>query len=145
MSTSGKIHRISVSMTKGSKKRNIEEALIVENSGIQGDAHAGSERQVSLLPLESFEKVKNDIIDIVPGDFAENITTTGVDFSSIQVGSRLTLGDGIKLVVTQIGKECHEDCQIREIVGDCIMPREGVFARVESGGKIRTGDPIRWE
>ena len=145
MNTPGRIHKISVSRTRGNKKRNIDEALLINNFGIDGDAHAGSDRQVSLLPLESFEKVKNDVIDINPGDFAENITTVGLNFSSVRVGSRLRLGRTIRLVVTQIGKECHNGCYIREVVGDCIMPREGVFARVETGGNIQVGDPVRWE
>lgn len=144
MNSTGQVHKISIAPEKGMKKNNITTAEIKENFGIVGDAHAGSNRQVSLLPFESFEKVKNDLIEINPGDFAENITTSGIDFSNVTIGSRIKLGDSIKLEITQIGKECHHGCYIREAVGDCIMPREGIFAKVLSGGKLNVGDDIQW-
>lgn len=140
----GRIHKISISENKGEKKYNIDRAELVDDHGILGDAHAGSGRQVSLLPLESFSKVKNEIVDINPGDFAENITTSGLDLSAAVIGRRLKIGRKARLEVTQIGKTCHHGCYIREIVGDCIMPREGIFARVVKGGPIETGDTIAW-
>ena len=145
MNSHGRIHRISISEEKGDKKYNVDTAVLVTDYGIEGDAHAGSQRQVSLLPFESFDKVRGAIEDIKPGDFAENITTVGLDFSNVTIGSSLRIGDSIKLEITQIGKECHHGCYIRELVGDCIMPREGVFARVIQGGTFRIGDTICWE
>ncbi len=145
MTSSGLIHRISVSKVRGDKKSNVDEALLADDYGIVGDVHAGSERQVSLLPLESFAKLDSDLIDINPGDFAENLTTIGLDFGGVTVGKRLTVGEEIALEITQIGKECHRGCRIFEIVGDCIMPREGVFAKVIQGGIIKIGDSIRWD
>lgn len=144
MTTAGRIHSISVSQEKGDKKNNVDRARLVQDFGIDGDAHAGTERQVSLLPLESFSKLDNSLVVLKPGVFAENLTTTGLDFAEVAVGRRITVGDEIELVVTQIGKECHHGCYIRETVGDCIMPREGVFARVLRGGVVRVGDTIAW-
>ena len=144
MTTDGRIHSISVSETKGDQKHNVGEATLVKNHGIDGDAHAGSERQVSLLPLESFSKLDGHLVDLKPGVFAENLTTMGLDFEDVSVGRKLLVGEHIELEVTQIGKECHHDCYIREAVGDCIMPREGVFVRVMKGGVIRVGDAIVW-
>lgn len=142
---SGEIYRISMSATAGDKKENVDSARLTEDHGIEDDAHAGTERQVSLLPFEAFDEVRKEIPEIRPGDFAENITTRGLDFSNVAIGDRLAIGDHIKLVITHIGKECHEGCYIREVVGDCIMPRLGLFARIETGGEIGVGDPIRWE
>jgi MOSC domain-containing protein YiiM len=144
VSISGRIHKISISKTKGSRKKNTENAVLSENHGIIGDAHAGSARQVSLLPLESFSKMDSDLITIAPGDFAENITTVGIDYTDSSLGDRLKIGKEAELIITQIGKECHNDCPIRQKVGDCIMPREGIFARVETGGEITVGDKIKW-
>lgn len=144
MSSNGQIYKISIASQKGMKKTNIDSAELKEDFGIIGDAHAGSMRQVSLLPFESFDKVKNDIVEINPGDFAENITTVGVDFNNLFIGKKMKLGRSIELEITQIGKECHHGCYIRQAVGDCIMPREGVFAKVISGGDISVGDAINW-
>ena len=144
MTTDGRIHSISVSETKGDKKHNVNTATLVKDYGIDGDAHAGSERQVSLLPLESFSKLDGHLVDLKPGVFAENLTTTGLDFEDVSIGRKLLVGEHIELEVTQIGKECHHDCYIREAVGDCIMPREGVFVRVMKGGVVRVGDAIVW-
>jgi len=144
MITSGEVYRLSVSTVKGQKKHNIDEALLVENLGIDGDAHAGSERQISLLPFEAFDTILEHLPDIQPGDFAENITTRGIDFSSAVVGDRLTIGNNIQLKITHIGKECHDGCYIREVVGDCIMPRLGIFASIEKGGLVRIGDKINF-
>jgi MOSC domain-containing protein YiiM len=142
---SGEIYRISISAATGSKKENVEWARLDEDFGIVGDAHAGSERQVSLLPFEAFAEVREQLPQIKPGDFAENITTRGLDTSSVSIGDRLTIGALVKLVITHVGKECHHDCYIREAVGECIMPRLGLFARIAAGGTIRVGDTIEWE
>lgn len=144
MSSSGQIYKISTSSEKGLKKVNVESVEIKDDFGIVGDAHAGSKRQISLLPFESFKKLKNDLIEINPGDFAENITTMGLDFSSAKLNQKIRIGDGILLEITQIGKECHHGCYIREAVGDCIMPREGIFACVLNGGVMKIGDKIEW-
>ena len=142
---SGEIYRISTSAETGDKKENVESAKLAEDFGIVGDAHAGSIRQVSLLPFEAFEEVRKQLPEIKPGDFAENITTLGLDTSSVSIGDWFTIGASVKLVITHIGKECHEDCYIREAVGDCIMPRLGLFARIATGGMIKVGDTIKWE
>jgi MOSC domain-containing protein YiiM len=142
---SGEIYRISISAATGSKKENVEWARLDEDFGIVGDAHAGSERQVSLLPFEAFAEVREQLPQIKPGDFAENITTRGLDTSSVSIGDRLAIGALVKLVITHVGKECHHGCYIREAVGECIMPRLGLFARIAAGGTIRVGDTIEWE
>ncbi len=143
--TSGEVYRISVSPNKGMKKENIDEVKVLENLGIAGDAHAGSKRQISLLPFEAFDIVRKRLPEIAPGDFAENITTQGIDFSSVAIGDRLRIGTDVQLVITQIGKECHDDCYIKKAVGECIMPRLGIFASIKSGGSIHVGDKIEWE
>lgn len=144
MISTGQIHKISISIRKGDKKQNISHAVLLEQHGIEGDAHAGSARQVSLLPFESFDKIREKLATIAPGDFAENITTVGLDFSGAKIGARLRIGDRVELEITQIGKTCHLGCYIREVVGDCIMPREGIFASVIREGDIATGDQIGW-
>lgn len=126
------------------KKTNVNSVEIKKNYGIIGDAHAGSNRQISLLPFESFNKVINELIEIKPGDFAENITTRGFDFKSVSIGKKIKIGKAIELEITHIGKECHHGCYIKDVVGDCIMPREGIFAKVLKGGEIHVGDKIRW-
>ena len=145
MKTNGEVYRLSVSVRKGDRKRNVDEASFIENLGIAGDAHAGSERQVSLLPFEAFDVIRDRMPEIRPGDFAENITTRGVDYSSCSVGDQLRIGDDVRLVITHIGKECHNDCPIKQAVGDCIMPRLGIFASIAEGGLVRVGDTIGWE
>lgn len=139
----GKVLSISISEEKGTKKRNVRSARLIENFGLEKDAHAGDwERQVSLLPYESFQKLDKDLKNLKPGDFAENITTQGIDLSSLKIGDRIRIGQEILLEVTQIGKECHEACAIKELVGDCIMPREGVFTKVVRGGMVEVGEEI---
>lgn len=139
----GKVLSISISEEKGMKKRNVRSARLIENFGLEKDAHAGDwERQVSLLPYESFKKLDKDLENLHPGDFAENITTQGIDLSSLKIGDRIRIGQEILLEVTQIGKECHEACTIKELVGDCIMPREGVFTKVVRGGLMEVGEEI---
>jgi MOSC domain-containing protein YiiM len=144
VSSAGQIFRISISTETGIKKENVSDAVLRKGYGIVGDAHAGSARQVSLLSYESFEKVRNGVVDVKPGDFAENITTVGLSFKDAAVGKRMLVGENSELVVTQIGKECHHGCYIQEAVGDCIMPHEGIFAEVVKGGSIKVGDSIRW-
>jgi MOSC domain-containing protein YiiM len=138
-----RIYKLSISSHIGEKKENIPSVEVVAGKGVEGDAHFGSDRPVSLLPYESFSKLDADQIQIDPGDFAENITTRDLDFSKLAVGSRIALGNTVILEVIQIGKECHNDCVIKQTVGDCIMPREGVFARPLAGGQLREGDPIK--
>jgi len=137
------IHKLSVSERKGEKKDNVPEVTVIAEKGIQGDAHCGSERPVSLLSLESFDELDTSLMEINPGDFAENITTRGLDYSRVTVGTRLTLGDEVIVEIIQIGKDCHDGCIIKQTVGDCVMPRRGVFARPLKGGKLREGDPIK--
>ncbi len=141
--TESRVFRISISPELGQKKHNVPSVKIIPSRGIEGDAHSGTERPLSLLPFESFLKLADPRLNLKPGDFAENITTLGLDFSSIRPGSRLLLGDGIIIEIIQIGKECHFGCAIRDYAGDCIMPREGAFARVLTGGILSEGDPIR--
>lgn len=138
----GKVKAISVSEKKGIKKRNVPEALLRENYGIEGDAHAGSEiRQVSLLAIESIEKMKAKGLNVSPGDFAENITVEGLDLLAMPIGTKVKMGEG-KLEVTQIGKVCHSRCAIYHQAGDCVMPKEGIFAKVLTGGQIKVGDKL---
>lgn len=139
---SARIAAISISEQKGTPKANVAEATLVADWGIKGDAHAGKwHRQVSLLALESIDKIQAKGLDVGPGDFAENITTEGLEVSSLPVGTRLGLGE-CELEITQIGKKCHERCNIFYLSGDCVMPREGVFARVCKGGRITVGDSV---
>ena len=139
----GRINAISVSKEKGSRKVNVPEAQLKADFGIIGDAHAGSwHRQISLLAVESIEKMVAKGANISPGDFAENITTEGIDLLALEVGNILKLGEDIELEITQIGKHCHGECEIFKQVGDCIMPQEGIFAKVIKPGKINVGDAI---
>ncbi len=140
-----KIIAVCISDKKGIKKSPSKEVVIEEDYGVVGDAHADRQthRQVSLLAIESIDKMRNRGFELNPGDFAENITTEGIDLVSLPVGTRILAGDEIVLEMSQIGKECHAACAIRRQVGDCIMPREGIFARVVHGGILRPGDSIR--
>ena len=141
--TKGVIKAISVSKEKGVPKTNVSKVALKTDLGIVGDAHAGNwHRQVSLLAAESIDKMLARGAKVSPGDFAENITTEGIDLLSLSVGSRLRLGESVELEITQFGKKCHDRCEIFEQVGDCIMPREGVFARVTRPGRINVGDVI---
>ena len=138
-----RIVSIAVSKKKGTRKVQVDEALIVKEHGIEGDAHAGLwGRQVSFLAAEQIEKSRASGLDVTFGDFAENIATEGIDWKEMPVGTRIRLGESVVVEVTQIGKECHKKCAIYYQAGDCIMPREGVFARVLEGGSIRCDDPI---
>ena len=142
--TAGKIVAISISKKKGIPKTNIETARLIENHGIEGDVHAGNwHRQVSFLALESIDKMRiKGLPNLRPGAFAENITTEFLTLPEIGIGTRIKIGEETELKITQIGKECHSKCAIFEKVGDCVMPREGIFAQVLSGGKISVGDKI---
>ena len=138
----GRIMAVSISTGRGGPKSNVSAATLVRDWGIEGDSHAGSDRQVSLLGTESIEKIRRLGGNVRPGDFAENITTEGIDLCALKPGDRLSAGEA-ELEVIQIGKDCHGRCRIYEQVGDCAMPREGVFARVTAGGEIKPGDPVR--
>jgi MOSC domain-containing protein YiiM len=141
-----KIVSIATSRKKGTQKVTVDEALLIKEHGLEGDAHAGTwHRQVSFLASEEIDKAREKGLEVTFGDFAENIATTGVDWKRIPVGSRIRLGQNALVEITQIGKECHNRCAIYYKAGDCIMPREGVFGRVLEEGKIRCGDPIRIE
>jgi MOSC domain-containing protein YiiM len=129
---------------KGTKKEEVKEGLLKDDFGLVGDAHADccTHRQVSLLAVESIDKMRALGLELKPGDFAENLTTEGLDLLSLPVGTRVSVGNQVVLEVTQIGKECHAGCAIYRQVGKCIMPEEGVFARVIRGGPVKAGDPI---
>jgi len=136
---------VCTSKKKGTKKHPVPEITIKENFGVDGDAHADctTHRQVSLLAMESINKMRGKGYDLQPGDFAENITTEGIELASLPVGTKIMPGEKVVLEMTQIGKECHAACAIRKQVGDCIMPQEGVFARVVHGGRVKAGDIIK--
>jgi MOSC domain-containing protein YiiM len=137
-----KVISINVSEKKGMRKKAVYSAVLKDNFGIEGDAHASDKwhRQVSLLATESIKKMQDKGLDVGPGDFAENITTVGVDLPNLPVGTKMTIGEDIELEVSQIGKLCHNRCAIYEQAGDCVMPREGIFVKVL---KIKTGDEIK--
>ena len=133
---------VCISENKGERKKPVELVELRENHGIVGDAHAGEwHRQVSLLAQESIDKMRKLGLDVNAGDFAENITTSGIDLISLPIGSRLQIGESL-LEVTQIGKECHTRCAIFYQAGDCVMPKEGIFVKVITGGTVKPGDEI---
>jgi molybdopterin adenylyltransferase len=135
---------INISERTGEKKHNIRTCLLVEDLGMAGDAHAGMElRQVSLLAMESIEKIRAKGLEVQPGDFAENLTTRGLILHELPVGTRFAVGGTVILELSQIGKVCHDRCTIFKQVGDCVMPREGIFARVITGGEVKVDDMIR--
>ena len=140
----GRILSVNVSEKKGVRKRPVKEVFLKAGYGSEGDAHASSawHRQVSLLAIESIKKMRDKGLDVKPGDFAENITTEGVDLPGLPVGALLTIGENIKVEVSQIGKECHTRCAIYHQAGDCVMPKEGIFVKVLRGGIVREGDQI---
>ena len=138
----GKIISLNISTAKGVNKFPVDEVLLRIDHGIVGDVHAGNwHRQVSLLAEESIDFMRGKGLELEPGAFAENITTLGIDLVHLPVGTRLIAGE-TELEVTQIGKKCHQGCAIFQQVGDCIMPREGIFAKVIIPGMIRRGDSI---
>ena len=140
----GRVFAISISKKKGIPKSNVLSANLIENFGIEGDVHAGSwHRQVSFLAMESIEKMRQaGLPKLRPGAFAENITTEFIDIPKLKVGSIIKIGRHAELEITQIGKECHSKCAIFVKIGDCVMPREGIFARVIKPGKIFVNDLI---
>jgi len=140
-----KVVSLAVSRKKGTRKEPVDQVRVIGNFGIEGDAHAGDwHRQVSLLASESIDSCRRSGLDVTFGDFAENIATTGIDWKTIPVGTRVKVGGEVLLEITQIGKECVRKCAIFYQAGDCIMPKEGVFARVLEGGAIRCGDKIEF-
>ena len=139
----GKIVSVNISDNKGEKKHNVEQCRLIKDMGLENDAHAGfMHRQVSLLATDSIEKMRKMGLDVHPGDFAENLTTEGIDLVSLPVGTKLQVGASVVLRVSQIGKECHSRCAIFQQVGDCVMPKEGVFAEVLTEGEVKVGDEI---
>ena len=138
-----RVEAVCISENKGERKKPVEAVELRANHGIIDDAHAGEwHRQVSLLAQESIDKMRALGLDVTAGDFAENITTSGINLVSLPIGSRLQIGETL-LEVTQIGKECHTRCAIFYQAGDCVMPKEGIFVKVISGGTIRPGDGIQ--
>lgn len=139
----GKIVAVCLSEKKGIQKRDIGAGRLIEHFGLEGDAHAGKwHRQVSLLARESADIMREKGLKIKDGDFGENIVTDGIDLKSLPIGTVLKIGSAVNLRVTQIGKLCHDRCAIYYTAGDCIMPREGIFAEVLTGGSIKAGDEI---
>ncbi len=138
----GQILAVCLSQNKGERKRNIAQGELLSNWGLKNDAHAGGgHRQLSLLAQESIDKMVAMGLKVGAGDFAENLTTEGVDLMSLPIGSRLRIGQTILLEITQIGKECHNRCAIYHQAGDCVMPKEGVFAVIKSGGTVSAETP----
>ena len=142
-----KIITVCKSEEKGTRKEAVVEGILKEDYGLVGDAHADccTHRQVSLLAMESIDKMGGLGFEVGPGDFAENLTTQGVELVSLPVGTKISIGKDILLEVTQIGKKCHSGCAIYREIGKCIMPKEGIFARVIHGGCVRAEDDIRIE
>jgi MOSC domain-containing protein YiiM len=140
-----KVVAVCESKKKGTRKKAVAQGILKEDYGLVGDAHADccTHRQVSLLATESIDKMRKLGFEVGPGDFAENLTTQGVELLSLPVGTRISIGKDVLLEVTQIGKDCHSGCAIRQEIGRCIMPREGIFARVIHSGCVRAGDNIR--
>jgi len=157
----GKIVSVNISAKKHVAKKPVDKAEVVAGKGLEGDSHAGSgSRQVSLLMMETVEKQrellakriesgeakpkKGKTLELVPGIYAENLTTSGLDLSGVKPGDELRVGQHIKLRITQIGKECHTNCAVYHMVGDCAMPREGIFCEVVEGGTVRPEDKIEF-
>lgn len=146
----GEVFSVNISLRKGTSKSSVKEVCVMEDVGIKGDAHAGfAHRQVSLLSWEDIEEQNSHLrrnqrsdLRLKPGDFAENITTKGIELSSLKIGDKIRIGSGTLLEVTQIGKKCHDACEIFKKIGKCIMPKQGIFTRVLKGGNIGAGDVI---
>jgi MOSC domain-containing protein YiiM len=142
MTRSGEVVAVCISDRKGIAKKPIAEGLLKVDWGIEGDAHAADwHRQVSLLAIESIDKMRTKGLNVRPGSFAENITTQGIELYTLPIGAQLRLGSAL-VEVTQIGKECHTRCAIFEAAGDCVMPREGIFVKVLEQGAVRAGDAV---
>ncbi len=140
----GKIVAVCRSEKTGTRKEPCGEGIFLEDYGMERDAHAarGIARQVSLLAEASIDKMRGLGLELHPGDFAENLTVSGLELAGLPVGTRLRVGGEVVLEISQIGKECHKGCAIFKAVGACVMPKEGVFARVIRNGKVRTGDDV---
>ena len=139
----GKVLAVNISEDKGTKKKNIQTCAVVKDHGLKNDAHAGPwHRQVSLLANESIQKMREKGLNVGFGDFAENITTEGIELVHLPIGTDIRIGSSVVLKVTQIGKVCHDRCAIYYQAGDCIMPREGIFAEVMTEGNVKVGDEI---
>lgn len=139
----GKVLAVNISENKGTKKTNIRSCALLKDVGLKGDAHGGPwHRQVSLLANESIEKMRGKGLSVGYGDFAENLTTEGIDLVHLPIGTEIHIGNSVILRVTQIGKECHDRCAIYYQAGDCVMPKEGIFAEVVSEGEVKVGDEI---
>ncbi|TAN39659.1 MAG: MOSC domain-containing protein [Nitrospirae bacterium] len=140
----GSVISVNTSEKKGMRKKPVPEISVSADFGIQGDAHASSDwhRQVSLLALESIKKMQEKGLDVHPGDFAENITTEGIDLVALPLGTHVSIGATVLGEVSQIGKECHTRCAIYYQAGDCVMPKEGIFIKVLRGGTVKAGDPV---
>jgi len=136
---------VCTSSVTGTKKTNVMHGILIENHGLFGDAHAQNKthRQLSLLAIESIQKMRNLGLDVNPGDFAENITTIGIILKELQIGTKISIGNQSLVQVTQIGKKCYSPCKIGREIGECIMPREGIFCKVLEGGKIRVGNRLK--
>lgn len=139
----GKVLAVCTSPNKGGRKRDVGRGRLLDDYGLEADGHAGpGHRQVSLLAMESIAKMRAAGLDVGPGDFAENLTTEGLNLCGLQVGTVLQVGADARLEITQIGKICHERCAIFYQAGDCVMPKEGIFAVVRSGGEVARGDDV---
>ena len=140
-----KITSLAVSKKKGTTKTTVDRATVIENHGFEGDAHAGDwHRQVSFLSQENIDEQNEKGLDVSFGDFAENIASLGVDWKTLPVGKKVKLGEDAVIEISQIGKTCHKKCAIYYKAGDCIMPKEGVFAKVVKGGVVKIGDKIEF-
>lgn len=143
VSKSGRIVSVNISDRKGEKKRNVSEVRIITGHGIEGDAHAGCDpiREISILSMESIGKIREKGLDVRQGDFGENITVEGIEVYTLPIGTVLKVGE-VLLEVTKIGKECKDRCAIFQQVGDCVMPREGIFVKSLTSGALKPGDEI---
>lgn len=138
----GRVMAVCTSPAKGTQKQDVGQAIFIEDFGIEGDAHAGKwHRQVSLLSYEKIEEFRRRGAEVAFGAFGENLVVEGIDFKTLPIGTRFRCNE-VELVLTQIGKQCHQGCEIFQKMGDCIMPREGVFTKVEKGGEIKVGDML---
>jgi molybdopterin adenylyltransferase len=139
----GTIISVNISDKKGEKKSGVGKSKAIKDFGLENDAHGGfMHRQISLLSTASIQKMRDKGVDVGCGDFAENLTIEGIDLPALPIGTTLKIGDGLLVRVTQIGKECHSRCNIFKQVGDCVMPREGIFVEVLSDGEVAVGDTI---
>jgi len=139
----GKVVAVCLSPNKGGRKKDAGQGVLLEGFGLEGDGHGGDwHRQISLLAKESIAKMLAKGLDVGPGDFAENLTTEGIDLPSLPIGTQVRVGESALLEITQIGKVCHDRCEIYYQAGDCVMPREGIFAKVLRSGPVKRGDRV---